>query len=139
MSLFPDPCGYAFTNTQLQVTCSFSETPIPTATPTTATKTTTATPATASSVPTTDYFVTGTVTLSNIDPVIKVTALFSQRITCRSSMSLFPDFCAHTFRNTWLQLTSNMSPPRHCIAALPLQATIVHCVVLYCIVLYYST
>ena len=51
-------------------------------------------------------------------------------------MSLFPDFCAHTFRNTWLQLTSNMSPPRHCIAALPLQATIVHCIVLCCIVLY---
>ena len=41
----------------------------------TAATTTTLTPATAPSVPTTDYFVTGMVTLSIFDPMIKETAL----------------------------------------------------------------
>ena len=87
----------------LQVTCSFSETP----TSTIAATTTTPTPP--DSVPTTESFVTGMVTLSNIDPVIKVTALFSQQITCRSSMSLLPDFCAHACRNTWFKVTCSFS------------------------------
>jgi hypothetical protein len=69
MSLFPDSCGYAL----LQVTCSFSETP----TSTTAAPITTPTPVTGTSVPTTDYFVTGIVPLTIFDPMIKLTALCS--------------------------------------------------------------
>ena len=73
MSLFTYSCAYAWTNTWLQVTCSFSEP----ATSTTAGTTTTPTPATAHSIPTIDYFVTGMVTLSISDPMINVTALCS--------------------------------------------------------------
>ena len=58
---------------QLQVRFSFSEP----ATSTTAATTTTPTPATSPSVPTTDYLVTGTVKLSIIYPMIKVTAICS--------------------------------------------------------------
>jgi hypothetical protein len=61
----------------------------------TATKTTTPAPATTPPVPTTDYFVQGMVTLSIFDPMVKVTELCSQQITCRSSMLLFPDSCAY--------------------------------------------
>ena len=56
---------------QLQVRFSFSEP----ATSTTAGTTTTPKPATAPSIPTIDYFVTGMVTLSIFDPMIKETAL----------------------------------------------------------------
>ena len=105
MSLFLHCCAYICTDTQFQVSCSLSETP----TSTTAATTTTPTPATASSVPTTDYFVTGIVTLSIFDPLIKVTALFSQQITCRSRLSLFPDSCGYGCRNTWLQVTFSFS------------------------------